>query len=148
MTVLGYYYARDPQGESVMALLDIFQSVKTGIEWKWLRYCVIDQSSIQRDWVNLAWTWISGNFWAWFVRKTIVKAWWRFWTFFKAWKRELDEKLRYCVTYQSGIQRDWVNLGWAWISENFWAWFVRKIYVKAGYRAPFYWGEYCIYSLR
>ena len=32
-----------------------------------------DQSGIQRDWVNLAWTWILGNFWAWFVQKTYVK---------------------------------------------------------------------------
>ena len=45
----------------MMALLDIFQSVKTGIVWKRLRYCVIDQSGIKRDWVNLAWTRILGK---------------------------------------------------------------------------------------
>ena len=39
-----------PQGESVMGLWDIFQSVKTGIGWKKLRYCVIDHSGIYRDW--------------------------------------------------------------------------------------------------
>ena len=54
--------------------LDIFQSVKTGIGWKILHYCVIDQSVIQRNWVNLAWSWISGNFWSCFVRKFFVKA--------------------------------------------------------------------------
>ena len=43
-----------PKGESVMALLDINQSVKTGIGWENWRYYVIDQSGIQRDWVNLA----------------------------------------------------------------------------------------------
>ena len=40
---------------------------------KKLRYCVIGQSGIQVDWENLAWTWILGNFLAWFVRKTYVK---------------------------------------------------------------------------
>ena len=50
------------EGERVMVWLVIFQSLKTGIGWKKLRYCVIDQSGIQRDWVTLAWTWISGNF--------------------------------------------------------------------------------------
>ena len=64
------------------------------------------------------------------------KGWWRDSTYFRAWKRELDEKLRYCVNDQSGIQRDWVNLGWKWISGNFWAWFVRKTCVKGGFQVP------------
>ena len=38
---------------------------------KKLRYCVNDQSGIQRDWVNLAWTRISGNFRVWFVHKKL-----------------------------------------------------------------------------
>ena len=46
------------------------------------------------------------------------------------------EKLRYFVNDQSDIQRDSVNLAWTWILDNFWAWFVRKICVKAGFRAP------------
>ena len=52
-----------PQGESVIEW----------IGWKKLRYFVNDQSDIQIDWVNLAWTWISGNIWAWFVRINCVK---------------------------------------------------------------------------
>ena len=52
---------RAPKGESVMALLDINQSVKTGIGWENWRYYVIDQSGIRRDWVNLACTGISGH---------------------------------------------------------------------------------------
>ena len=47
---------------------------ENGYWMKKLRYCVNDQPSIQRNWVNLAWTWISGNFWEWFVKKTCVKA--------------------------------------------------------------------------
>ena len=43
-----------PKRESVMALMDIFQSVKTYIGREKLRYCVKDQSSIRRDWVCLA----------------------------------------------------------------------------------------------
>ena len=41
-----------PQGENVMALLDIFQSVKMGIGWEKFPYYVIDQSGIRLDWVN------------------------------------------------------------------------------------------------
>ena len=62
-----------PQGKSVMALLDIFQGVKTWIGCENWRYCLKNQPDVQRDWINLVWTWISGNFWAWFVRKTCVK---------------------------------------------------------------------------
>ena len=36
--------------DSVMALMDIFQSLKTGIEWKNWLYCVIDQSGIHHVW--------------------------------------------------------------------------------------------------
>ena len=43
------------------------------MKWVW-KNCVMRDRSIQRDWMNLAWTWISGNFWSWFVRKTWVKA--------------------------------------------------------------------------
>ena len=50
-----------PQGESVMALLDIFKSMKTGIRWKKLHYCVIDQSGIQRDWREHEFDIISGR---------------------------------------------------------------------------------------
>ena len=53
-TIDSAIYHGPPQGESVMALFDIFYSMKTGIGWKKMRYCVNDQSSIQRDWVNLA----------------------------------------------------------------------------------------------
>ena len=67
----------DPQGESVMAVLDIFQGVKMWIGCENWRYCVKNQHGVQRDWINLAWTWISGNFLAWFVWKTCVKAWFR-----------------------------------------------------------------------
>ena len=42
-----------------------------------MRYFLNDQSNIQRDWVNLAWTWILGYFWAWFVPNICVKAWFR-----------------------------------------------------------------------
>ena len=41
------------QGESLMVLFDIFQGVKTCIRSKKLRYCVIDQSDIQRDGISL-----------------------------------------------------------------------------------------------
>ena len=41
------------QRESVMALLDIIQSMRTGRWMEKLRYCVIDQSGI-RNCVNLA----------------------------------------------------------------------------------------------
>ena len=46
------------------------------------------------------------------------------------------KKLRYCVNDQSGIQRDWVDLAWAWISGILWAWFVRKSCLKAEFRVP------------
>ena len=38
---------------------------------KKLRNCVIHQSSIQLDLVNLASTWILGNLWAWFEQKNL-----------------------------------------------------------------------------
>ena len=66
-----------PKGESVMAWLDIFQGVKTWIGCENWRYCVKNQHGVQRDWINLAWKWISGNFLAWFVWKICVKAWFR-----------------------------------------------------------------------
>ena len=50
-------------------------SKRENVNWmEKLRYFVINQSAIQRDWVNLEWICISGNFWAWFVRRTCVKA--------------------------------------------------------------------------
>ena len=57
-----------------MEWFDIFQSVKTGNWMEKLRYFMNDQSGIQHDLVNLAWTWILGNLWAWFMRKTWVKS--------------------------------------------------------------------------
>ena len=42
---------------------------------------------------------------------------------------------------QSGIQREWVKLAWTWILGNFWAWFVWKACVKAGFRVPL-WATY------
>ena len=45
-----------------------------------MRYCVNDHSGTQRDWVNLALIWISGNLWAWFVQKT-------------EWKRDFEAPL-------------------------------------------------------
>ena len=42
------------EGDSGMALLVVFLSVKTRIGLEKLYYCVIDQSCIQRNWVNLA----------------------------------------------------------------------------------------------
>ena len=65
-----------------------------------------------------------------------VKAWWRYWTYLKSWKRAFDEKLRYGVIDQSGIQCDWVNLAWTWIPGNLLAWFVRKTCGKAGFWDP------------
>ena len=46
-------------------------------------------------------------------------------------------KLRYCVIYQSGIQRDWVNLAWAWISGNFGRDFCDKPAWKRDFELPF-----------
>ena len=51
---LGQKYERGPQGENVMALLDICQSVKTE---NWMKKIALlrDKSiCIKRDWVNLA----------------------------------------------------------------------------------------------
>ena len=70
-------YRSSPRGKCDGVIRHILEHKK--VNWmKKLCYCVNDQSGIQRDWVNLAWTWISGNFWAWFVRKTCVKAGFRF----------------------------------------------------------------------
>ena len=63
-----------PQGESVMAWLEIFQGVKTWIGCENWRYYVKNQHVVQRDWIKLAWTWISGNLWVWFVKKNLPKS--------------------------------------------------------------------------
>ena len=58
------------------------------------------------------------------------------------------KKLGYFVNDQSGIQRDWVNLAWTWISGNFWAWFVQNTCVKAGFRVPLGALEYIFFYFR
>ena len=57
----------------------------------------MDQFGIQRDLVNLAWTWISGNFLAWFCKKP-------------AWKRDVKPPLEDTYYGRFGIDH----------SSNYW----------------------------
>ena len=62
-----------------------------------------------------------GVIWHWLERKNVN------------WMKNLC----YCVNYQYGTQLDWVNLAWTWLSGIFWALFVQKTCLKAGFRGPF-----------
>ena len=73
------YYLRGPQRGKRDGVIRHILERENGwkrmymkIGWKKLRYSVNDKSGIQRYWGNLAWTWLSGNFWTWFVWKTCV----------------------------------------------------------------------------